>query len=134
MKCPSSNPHGAAGSLPGVGQLVSSQCLLACVGSGGDTADPCVGNRHSPSRQSCVITRGGEQSRNQSSCFTGNTLFRICLCSEKTAIIPSNSTFPIICIWDNWNVSFGFQLLIAQRNIMYILWCKSQFQKGKGGS
>lgn len=63
MKCPSSNPRSAA-ALSGVGQLVSSQCLLACVGSGADTTDLCVENRHSLSRQICVITRAGEQSRN----------------------------------------------------------------------
>uniref|UniRef100_A0A672U4P9 AGBL carboxypeptidase 4 n=1 Tax=Strigops habroptila TaxID=2489341 RepID=A0A672U4P9_STRHB len=59
---------------------------------------------------------------------------RIHLCSEKITIIPPNSKFPMKCIWANWNISFGFQLLIAQLNIVYILQWKSQFQIGKGGS
>jgi len=48
--------------------------------------------------------------------------------------MPPNPKFPIKCAWAKWNVSLGFQLLIAQPNIIYILQWKKQFQTGKGGS
>lgn len=119
--------------LPWWWPTASFHCPLACVRSRADTTELSMENQHSLSWKSCETTFRGEQSRSQSTCFTGNFIFSICLCSEKTAIMPPNWNISVKFIWTNWNVSFGFQLS-AQPNIVYILQWKRQFQIDKGGS
>lgn len=92
----------------------SFQCPSACVRSRGDTTGTFMENQHSLSWKSCVTTWRGEQSRNLTTCFMGNSIFSICLCFKKTAIMPPNWKTSIKCIRTNWNVSFGFQLLTVQ--------------------